>query len=103
MPGCLVQGADPKQKIVKVNQRCEIDIMSMLQNLLQKIISIIAVEGTWEAWGAWSNCFQNNGTKNRDRVFTGGQPCNGDPGDTQNCPGKKGNSESFLSLLNLMV
>ena len=56
----------------------------------QVIISVFAVEGAWEAWGAWSSCFQNNGTKIRDRVFTGGQPCNGDPGDTQNCPGKQG-------------
>ena len=77
--------------------------MPLLQNLSRVIISVFAVEGAWEAWGAWSNCFQINGTKIRDRFFTGGQPCNGDPGDTQNCPGKKGNSESFLSLLNLMV
>ena len=60
--------------------------------LLQVIIFAFAVEGTWEAWAAWSNCFQNNGTKIRDRVFTGGQPCNGEPEDTQNCPGKLGDS-----------
>ena len=57
---------------------------------LQVIIYPFAVEGAWEAWGAYSICFPNNGTKIRDRVFTGGQPCTGDPEDTQNCPGKQG-------------
>ena len=71
--------------------------ISILQVLPQVIISVFAIEGAWEAWGTYSICFPNNGTKVRDRVFTGGQPCNGDREDTQNCPGKLGDSEIIFS------
>ena len=50
----------------------------------------VSVEGTWNAWGAFSTCSKTCGTgsQSQTRGYTGNRPCLSSDTNTQSCVGK---------------